>query len=100
MTDRPDLGVMWRTAFDEDTQRLRPEARYAVLHIERCKRAQHLQLVALRSPYGRWLAYRPMRRVRDVWGQSWLDEEGDSIEVTCHCDRLRRVDLSAVRAMH
>lgn len=98
---RPDLATMWALAFDNEKMRLQPTARYAVLEEFRCaRRAQHLQAVVIRSAWGRWVAWRSIIGARDVWSQSWLDELMDEIEVTCHCDRKRRVDLSALRAMH
>lgn len=92
---------MWLSAFDDDALRVRPEVRYAILREERCARRGHLQAVVFKSAYGRWVAWRPgeIRGARSSWAQEWLDDAGDSIEVTCHCDKTRRVDLSAARLM-
>lgn len=98
-TQRPDLETMWHLAFDDGRMRLRVAARGLVLTEYRCRRRRHLQAYALRSAYGAWVAWRAMRGVRDVWSQEWLDLLPDEVEVTCHCNDVRRVDVSALRDM-
>jgi hypothetical protein len=99
MSERPDLSVMWRLAFDTERHRLRPDVRTSVLVEDRCtRRGRHLRAVVLRSAFGPWVAWRPAGMPRDVWQQAWLASD-PIVDATCHCGQVARVVLPEANAM-
>jgi hypothetical protein len=88
---RPDREVIAAAVFDEHGH-IRPEIKTKCDQL-RCDRRKHTVVVARRTTYGWWVAWRePYGASGSGWNHDWLDEMAGPIEAECNCRRRRRVD--------
>lgn len=85
---RPDREVIAAAVFDEHG-RIRPEMKTQCWQ-QRCDRRGHLFVVACRTTFGWWVAWRePYGEHGSRWKYGWLDELANRTEAECNCRRRR-----------